>query len=457
MPKRAAFFGWMRPLRVCMRALIVAGLLGLPLLAAQEVAQTKTASQIYFETLGSLAPPPAERDGFPRTWDLGGGRTFQLRGRIDLDSLWTTQSAGNVFAYGELGDVVGLRRARIGAEGDLADDRRYVLEIDFAPGVVVPRDIFLGCGEPEKGGECRIGHFREPFSLEANTSANFFMFMERSPVNDLDPARAWGVCLFRCNPGETVTLAAGLFHNGADSSDFEAGDGATSALSVRLTAAPILVGDGEKLLHVGVAASERFPENNLVVIDQHPRSVLLDPSDSTLSPFVPEIEIPADFQQLFNLQLATCSGPFWTQSEWYGTIIPQFGGGPIFLRGFYVSCGYFLTGEHRVYEKKTGVLGPLTVSRPFVHGSMGRDRPHGPGAWELLARFSYLNYFDTDLAPGPAGQNIGIRLPQATFGVNWHWADRLRLMFNYSYEAPDESNVGTTEASVYGMRLNVFF
>jgi phosphate-selective porin OprO/OprP len=210
-------------------------------------------------------------------------------------------------------------------------------------------------------------------------------------------------------------------------------------------------------LHLGAAISERFPEDQLAIINQHPRADLLDPSDSTLSPFVPEIEIRADFQQLFNLQLATNNGPFWTQSEWYGTIIPQFGTGPVFFHGFYTSCGYFLTGEYHVYEKETGVLGPISVNRPLVHGSFGRGRPHGWGAWELTARFSYLDYFDSDLLPGPDGQNIGTRLPQATFGVNWYWADRMRLMFNYSYEAPDESNVGTTEAGVYGLRLNVFF
>jgi hypothetical protein len=36
-------------------------------------------------------------------------------------------------------------------------------------------------------------------------------------------------------------------------------------------------------------------------------------------------------------------------------------------------------------------------------------------------------------------------------------SDRVRLMFNYSYEAPDEANVGTTEASLYATRLNVFW
>ena len=425
---------------------------------AAEPFRQKTASQTYFQTLGAPMPGPSdEAQSFPRVWECCSGRTFQIRGRIDLDSLWTTQSDGNVFAFGELGDVVGLRRARIGAQGDLLDDNRYVFEIDMAVGDVVPRDIFVGFGLPNDGGERRYGHFREPFSLEGNTSANYYMFMERSPINDLDPARGWGACLFRCNPAETATLAIGLFHNGSDLADFEAGNSAAAAVTARLTAAPILENDGRRLLHFGVAVSERISEDGLVTINRHPRPVLLDPSDSTLSPFVPEIQIPADFQQVFNLQLATCNGPFWTQSEWYGSIIPQIGGGPVFLRGFYVSGGYFLTGENHSYEEKTGVLGPVTVSRPFLHGSQSRNRPHGWGAWELTARFSYLNFFDSNLPLGPLGENVGVRLPQATFGVNWYLADRLRLMFNYSYEAPDEANVGVTEASVFATRLNVFW
>jgi phosphate-selective porin OprO/OprP len=424
----------------------------------QEVAEQKTASQVYFETLGSLAPPADGDEGFPRTWTFPGGRTFQLRGRIDTDSIWTTQSAGDIFAYGELGDVVGLRRARIGAQGDLVDDRRYVLEIELASGVALPRDVFVGFGIPKQGGERRYGHFREPFSLEGNTSANYYMFLERSPINDLDPARSWGGCLFRANHTETATLAIGLFYHGGSDADFESGNGSTAAVTGRITAAPILENDGEELLHLGFVFSERVAEDGMIIINQHPRpGGLLDPSDSTISPFVPEIDIPADFQQLFNLQLATCNGPFWTQSEWYGSIIPQFSGPAVFLRGWYVSAGYVLTGEHRAYEKDTGVLGPLVVRRPVLRGSEARDKPHGFGAWELTARFSYLNFFDTDLPPGPMGENIGTRLPQATFGVNWYLADRMRLLVNYSYEAPDEVNVGTTEASVYAMRLNVFF
>lgn len=423
---------------------------------AQEVPQTLTADQIYFQTLGS-PPVLSKEEGLPRTHDLRGGGTFRWRGRIDLDSYWTTQSQGNIFAFGELGDVVGLRRARIGAEGDLTNDRRYVLEIDMATGDLVPRDVFLGFDLPNQGGERRIGHYREPFSLEGNTSANYYMFMERSPVNDLDPARAWGIGCFCCNDEETATFALGMFHNGNSPADLEADDGSTAAVTARFTAAPILEDDGRRLLHLGLALSERITETGEAVINQYPRQQLLDPTDSTISPFVPEYFIPSHFVQLFNPQLATCDGPFWTQHEWYGAIITQIGGGPVFFNGFYTSCGYFLTGENRRYESKTGVLGPVSVRRPFLHGAESRGRPHGWGAWELTARFSYLDYFDRDLPPGPDGQNLGVRLPQATFGVNWYLADRMRLMFNYSYEAPDEANVGTTEASLYAARLNVFF
>jgi len=114
-----------------------------------------------------------------------------------------------MFTYGDLGDVVGLRGARIGVDGDLLTDRRYKFEVDLATGQVVPRDIFLAHGSPPNG-ERRWGHYREPFSLEGNISANYYQFMERSPINALDPARGWGLCIYRCAPSEDATFALGV-------------------------------------------------------------------------------------------------------------------------------------------------------------------------------------------------------------------------------------------------------
>ncbi|MBT6641903.1 MAG: hypothetical protein HOB45_02090 [Planctomycetaceae bacterium] len=48
-----------------------------------------------------------------------------------------------------------------------------------------------------------------------------------------------------------------------------------------------------------------------------------------------------------------------------------------------------------------------------------------------------------------------IRLGQATFGPNWYLADRLRKLFNCNYAVPDQQTIGSSEASVFGTRLNV--
>ena len=58
---------------------------------------------------------------WPRIWELRPGVTLRLRGRIDTDAIWSSQSPANIATFGNLGDVVGFRRAWIGAEGELGD------------------------------------------------------------------------------------------------------------------------------------------------------------------------------------------------------------------------------------------------------------------------------------------------------------------------------------------------
>jgi phosphate-selective porin OprO/OprP len=385
------------------------------------------------------------------------GTTFRLRGRIEIDAIATTQSRANESIFGDLRNDVGLRRARIGAEGSLRIGGRYITEIDLASGEVVLRDVFVELGDAQDAGGFRSGHYREPFSLELATGANSFAFLERSVINVLDPARNWGVGLFRAGPGETSTLALGIFHAGTDANDFQGGDGSTVGLTGRWTSAPIYERDGERLLHLGMAFSERLPEHGVVILNQQPQSPLLDLGDSATSPFLPQIRIPATFQQLLNLQCGTANGPFWTQAEWYGSWIDQQGGGPVFLHGCHADCGVFITGEHRQYQSSSGAFGPVRVNRPLLRFHSDPDRPTGWGAWELTARFAYLDFEDSDTPTGPGGQFVGIGLSESTFGVNWYLADHVRLMFNYSYAVPDEPNAGTSVANIFATRLAVFW
>ncbi|MDP1798603.1 MAG: porin [Planctomycetaceae bacterium] len=402
---------------------------------------------------------PVEQRPEKQRWQPTDSPKLRFRGRIDSDFNWASQSEKNEQLFGQLADSDGLRRARIGIEGEWTSNSRYLAEIDLANGEVVLRDVHIGLGQVREQGEFRVGHFREPFSLEGGTSANSFALMERSSINQLDPARNWGVGYYRCTPDENATFAIGVFHAGSDSSDFQNGPGSNTAITTRATMLPWYESDGRQLMHLGLAGSIRIPDDGLVVISQGPRSPLLDFADSSTSPFVPRLRIPAHSQQLLNAQWALVNGPFSMQAEWYGSLINQVDGGHVFYHGSYLQTGYFLTGDHRSYHRESGTFGAVSVSRPVLPklSLHSQHAPRGAGAWELTARMGYLDFYDMDTPRGPLGQLVGVRLPQATFGVNWYLADRLRILLNYSLAVPDEPNAGSSTASVLSSRLALFW
>lgn len=411
-------------------------------------------SMIAFAVLS--AESSCEEPTWPREWATPSGITYQLRGRIDTDAIFSEQSPENEATFGDLGNVVGLRRARIGLEGALWDEGSYVAEIDLASGEVVIRDLYAA-SPGWFDSQTQLGHFREPFSLEGGTSARFFAFMERSPVNTLDPSRNWGLGLMQMQPTDDSALAIGAFYGGPDPSDLEGGPGSTAGVTAKLTAAPIDEENGRYLLHFGAAVAERLPLDGIIIVNQKPRSPLLELGDSSTSPFTPTMKIPADFQHILNAQLAVAHGPAWAHAEWYGTFIDQPSGAPIFFQGNYVDVGYFLTGEHRQYDRATGVLGEVEVQRPFLYGPASRGREWGMGGWELAARLAWLDFINANTPLGANGQLQGVEQTQWTFGLNWYLTDRLRLMFNYSYVLPTNPNTGPSTANIFATRLGYFW
>jgi phosphate-selective porin OprO and OprP len=84
--------------------------------------------------------------------------------------------------------------------------------------------------------------------------------------------------------------------------------------------------------------------------------------------------------------------------------------GNVDFHGWHVQGGYVLTGESREYD--------------FAHGAFGGISPCTDwGAWELVARFSYLTLNDKNVFGGKARN--------ATVGVNWYVNDHIRFAFNY--------------------------
>lgn len=374
---------------------------------------------------------PFWRDGL-QFESLDGSVKLKIGGRIQNDYAYFVEDGDIERRLGEdFDDGTEFRRARLYISGTIYDDVEFKAQYDFAGGDADFKDVYLGLRNVPRIGNIRFGQFKEPFSLEELTSSNYITFMERSLVNTFAPSRNVGVMIYDRIPDSRMTWAAGFFRqtdsfgNGSGGRDYNA--------TLRLTALPVYEEEGKKLLHLGVAYTHQNYEDNVIRFRSRP--------ESHLAPRLADTgEFPAEYGDLIGVEAALVNGPFSLQGEYVHAFIegrdrrisdPRFWAATL-------QVGYFLTGEHRPYKASTGVFSRV---RPLKN--YGRDG--GPGAWELAARFSYLNLND--------GRVKGGRLRDLTLGVNWYLNPSVRMMWNYVLADPSEGG----DASIFQWRLQLAF
>jgi phosphate-selective porin OprO/OprP len=383
--------------------------------------------------------------------------TFQVRGRIEAEAVMAAQSPQSKATLGDLQNGYGFRRVRLGAQGTIGDSSSWVSEVELAGGNVRLRDVFVGLDALPGVRQVRVGHFREPYSLEGMTSSNFITFLERSPVNVLAPARNWGVCGYCWPDDERVLFSLGVFRDGTLSSGQSIGDGDNWAYTARLTGLPVYEPNEHafRLVHVGGAFSQRVPPNGVITFTPRNVSNLLTVDDNPGSPFLPVVDIPANSYQLYNLQAAGVCGPFSLQGEWTAAAVQQTNAGLVFVHGFYIDGSYFLTGEHRGYNRTRGSFDQVAVLRPLIRSRT--DPRRGCGAVEVAAQYSYLNFDSPNLPLDVNGMPAGTLLHQLTLGTNWYLNSFTRIMFNYTAGFPDKVGFGPTVAHIFGLRTAIFW
>lgn len=403
------------------------------------------------ESLTSLSPqnPLEER--------LNLKPTFQLRGRIEANAVLAAQSVQSKAMLGDLQNGYGFRRVRLGAQGSIGDSASWVSEVELAGGNVRLRDVFVGLDAIPWVRQVRIGNFREPYSLEGMTSSNFITFLERSPLNVLSPARNWGVCGYWWPDNERVLFSLGVFRDDTSSNGQSLGDGDNWAYTTRLSGLPIYEPDGDvfRLVHLGGAFSQRVPPNGVINFTPSTGSNILTVEDNPGSPFLPTVNIPANSYQLYNLQAAWVRGPLSVQGEWSAAMIQQSNAGNVFVNGVYVYGSYFLTGEHRGYNRTRGSFDQVDVLRPLIRSRT--DPRGGCGAVELATRFSYLNFNSPNLPPDVSGVPAGTRLYELVVGVNWYLNSYTRIMVNYTAGMPDKVGFGQAVAHIFGLRTAIYW
>jgi len=339
-----------------------------------------------------------------------GGVTVKTR-----DGKFSTKIGGRVQADAasysgdpQMGDGTEIRRARLYLQGTMYNDWGYKLQYDFAntaahgKGIADAYVTYNGFDDLQ----IKVGNFKDPFSLEEQTSSKFVLFTERSLVGAFAAGRHIGTML--STKQKHWSLAGGVF---GDSLTATNGDDHTQdegwGLGSRATFAPI--NEKTKLIHFGLgidyrdtggANTARFKtqaETHISGINIVDTGTITDATD--------DLKV--------GLEFASVLGPFSAQAEYISTTVSRNNASDLDFDGWYTQAGYFFTGESRKYKK--GAFGSVTPKSNVGEG--------GIGAWELGLRYSSLDLTDGDVDGGEA--------ESFTLGLNWYATPTLRFSANY--------------------------
>jgi phosphate-selective porin OprO/OprP len=401
--------------------------------------------------------------------------TFHIGGRFQEDTVWFTQSpilkhppAANANGgIGDLEDGTFFRRIRINMNGTFWQVFEYNTEFALEQaqdGIVTLDEIYVGMKEIPVLGTVRAGHMRVLQGLEGDlmSSSKAMTFMEKSYETDaffqnFGP----GVMFTNSILDQHMTYAAEIYRQefGAigqnDGANF--GDG-KYAYAARATFLPIYQNDGMQLLHLGISNTWRKSENqdnaagnlnsNLSFVRLRARPLMRDAQGTFGSTFDNGANLlPGNTNRLVDtgnlfsqsndvsaVELFYVCGPFSVQSEWAMEWVSEakhLGSNEVAatrsFNGGYVELSYFLTGEHRTYDRRLGRLDSNYFSGPATNFWLTRNDDGGlsmgRGAVEVAARYNYLNLNDKQIQGGV--------VEGLEFGVNWYLNPNVKINFEY--------------------------
>ena len=369
-------------------------------------------------------------------------------GRFQFDgvSYLTTQTLrGNVPGTNALEDGVSFRRIRFDVGGTIYENIDFYAQVDFANGFLTapsggrltnstyPTDMWVTFKDLPFVGNVRVGNQKPLYSFEHMTSSRFLTFLERSIGfdafaegfnNGFEP----GISVFDTYLEKRGTWAAGVFKNTRSPFGWNVGRNEVE-VNGRVTYLPVYEGGGRQLIHVGVGAAHRDLDD-----DQARFRARFDArnSPSSFSSLLADTGLFfGSRQQLIVPELAAVCGPWSLQAEAYASWVENAATekpdgsrlaqqGTVFFWSAYAEVGYFLTGEHREYNKESATFTRVVPNRRLA---WKRDGFTGPGAWQVAARYSYLDLNSAGITGG--------RAHDLTLGLNWFLNPNTKVQFNY--------------------------
>jgi phosphate-selective porin OprO and OprP len=412
-------------------------------------------------SLGSIVNPPVcspgpGADGTPLNDYWRHGLRFEsadkdfsifIGGRFQFDVVGYLASTGmrqSIPGNVPLEDGVTFRRFRFDMGGTLYKNMEYYAQIDFFNGFVTdisenrlsnvpaPTDLWLQFKDLPVIGNVRVGNQKQLYGFEHLTSSRFLNFLERSLpfdafVENFDNGFAPGITVFDTFANKRGTWGVGLFKNARTIFGWDVGRN-EAEVNGRLTVLPVYAEDGRYLIHMGVGGAFRDLDDGQ---QRHRARLDARNSPSAFSPLIADTGLYfGSQQQLLVPEFVVVAGPWSFQSEYYGSwvqraAVPVAGGGfdtmgTVYMQGAYGEVHYFLTGEHRPYSRETGAFTRVIPRRPLAWNRCGFT---GCGAWQLAARYTYLDLIDKGINGG--------RIHDMTLGLNWFLNPNMKVQWNY--------------------------
>jgi len=270
------------------------------------------------------------------------------------------------------------------------------------------RESGLMFGLPEISGKVFVGRTKEGYSLNKVMNGYSIWFMERDMAIDIIPILADGIKYLGYLPKQRLLWNVGYFgdwlsHNQSFSTY-------SSTIAARVAFLPVYSSAFKPVLHVGVSFRHGVVEDGALLVRSRPEA---NPAPY----FIDTKKFSVKSSDHFGGELYYRNGPFIFGTEWNSHMMnspendnPVFTGGEVFI-------GYTFTGEVKPYFAELGIFSFIKVKRPVFKG--------GPGAWELVVRYSKLDLDD--------GKISGGTFWRITPNLNWYMSDNVHFFLTYGY------------------------
>jgi phosphate-selective porin OprO/OprP len=313
--------------------------------------------------------------------------------------------------------------------------------------------------------QLRFGRFFTPLNYDQYAISNYWLptpersvFTTNLGLNRQIGAMAWGYLL-----GERLDYAAGVFNGSRNSFESQANNldfvGYLNARPFQESAALPFA----RFLNVGTSVAYGRQDQSPVPVTFRIAGGSPDANIPGVAT-VPFLTLNPDVAERGDRLVGSVHAAYFYKSlsligEWqYG-----YGGYARSARpsvrvpysGYYVTGGYFLTGEH--VERRTRVK-PL---RPLI--PVDKDEKCGPGAWEIAGRVSQLRLGEEIFNSGFADPAIwSNRATTTELGLNWYWNEYTKVYMFWlhgEFGNPVQYRPGRLQksADMFWMRFQLYF